>query len=132
MAKIPKTSLEAYRSITNEQLAKDYQRVIDALKVLGEGCINSIAMFMKVDDNKISRRTKEMVLKGILYKTGKRMQTKSGRWADTLGLTENIGKDIKPLHESIIPNGQLTDRVKKNEQSVEKYAKKILNSPTLF
>jgi len=131
--RVPETSQMAHDSITESQLSKDYQRVIDALKVLGEDCINGIASFMGVDDNKISRRTKEMREKNILYLTGKRVQTKSGRWADTLGLTENLGKEIKPLRDGIIPNGQLTDRVRKKDKSVEHFAKKILsNQPQLF
>lgn len=130
--KIPETSRLANEQMSLEQKQKDWDMIVNALKVLGEASIQMIATFLNVDDNKISRRTKEMWNREnpILYKTGKRVLTKSNRWADTLGLTENIGKDIKPLHEGIIPAGKKTDRVRKKEPPVEHYAKNILNSQT--
>lgn len=87
--KNPDTSIEAYKSLDPESLNETYKGIIKALNVLGTGTYEDIAAFLKKDRIAIGRRMKEVMDKGLVYRTGQTKQLKSGRkgfiWALTNG-----------------------------------------------
>lgn len=76
--KNPDTSNDAYRSITPDMLSDIYQKILKSLERIGNASGQQIAMHLTLDDNKISRRLKEMEGLGLIYNTGLRTPTKSG------------------------------------------------------
>jgi DNA-binding Lrp family transcriptional regulator len=96
--KNPDTSNEAYRSITPDMLSDIYQKILKALERLGNASGQQIAMYLTLDDNKISRRLKEMEGLGLIYNTGLRTPTKSGRSAFQWALKST---GIKPVTKQV-------------------------------
>lgn len=85
---LPETSHEAHEKVSNEMLRSIYQRIVDALKVLGLANYEEIALYLNVPDkNMISRRTKEMEGLQMIYKPGTKSLTRSGRNAFQYALT---------------------------------------------
>ena len=119
--KLVETSLEAFRALTPEILAKDYQRIIHALKCLKLANYEAIAKFCGWDDiNKCSRRLKELESMQIIYKPGSKSLTKRQRQAFNYSLVENNEISATP------------ERQMKGE-SISDISKKISSiQPTLF
>lgn len=72
--KQPQTSLEAYDSITNQQLQDIYNKILVALDHLGEATFEEIAAYLKIDRMQVVRRLSEMArieIDGspLIYKT---------------------------------------------------------------
>ena len=73
---LPDTSLEAYHSLTNEQLREMYIKIKWALKSLGKANYEEIATFLNLPDrNMVSRRLKEMEGLEMIYKPGTKSLT---------------------------------------------------------
>lgn len=81
-SKMPDTSIQAYEEKTIDSIKTDWQNIMDALKALGSGMYEDIAIQMQTTDlNVVSRRMKEMRERGMIYNTGEKKKTKRGRWA---------------------------------------------------
>jgi len=119
--KQPETSREAYLALTNEKLSKDYSDIIEALKVIGTGTYEEIALFYGWQDiNKCSRRLKELELKGLLFKTGTKRLTKRNRSAFVYQLTGSQPKTEIQQNKSV--------------KNSDNHIKELINAqqPTLF
>lgn len=80
--KMPDTSIQAYEEKTFDSIQTDWNKIISALKVIGSGHYEDIAIQMQTTDlNVVSRRMKEMRERGMIYNTGDKKKTKRGRWA---------------------------------------------------
>lgn len=85
--KNPETSLEAYRSLTIDQLNDTYKEIIKALQAIGEGTFEDIAAHLKCDKSKIWKRMSELERMEVVYKPGNKRVLKSGRSGFTYMLT---------------------------------------------
>lgn len=93
MSKQPETSLESKALKTDESKSRDYEKIIMALKVIGEANYEGIAIQLKLTElNTVSRRLKEMRELGLLENTGQKTLTSRGRNAFVHRLTE-LGKN---------------------------------------
>jgi predicted transcriptional regulator len=79
--KQPQTSLEAYKSVTVEMKNTHYSKILKALKSLGSGTYEEIGNHIGMERHQIGRRLKEMELEELIYKSGSKRPTKSGRSA---------------------------------------------------
>lgn len=79
--KNPETSIDAYKSLQPDQLKEIYQKIIEALKVLGTASTEQIADYTTLPHPKIHKRVSEMEKLEIIYRPGNRVATKSGRTA---------------------------------------------------
>ena len=77
--KQPKTSLEAYKAVTLEMKNNHWSKIIKALKNLGSGTYEEVSDYVGMDKHQVGRRVKEMELEGLIYKSGLKRPTKSGR-----------------------------------------------------
>lgn len=77
--KQPSTSLEAFKSVTIEMKNNHWGKILKALKSLGSGTYEELADFIGMERHQIGRRLKEMELEELIYKSGLKRPTKSGR-----------------------------------------------------
>ena len=85
---LTETSLAAFQSQTPEKIGKDHDRIFMAL-ALGEANYEEIANRIKARDlNTVSRRLKEMEVKGLIKKTGNKSLTSRGRQSFTYEIKE--------------------------------------------
>jgi len=88
--KNPKTSLDAYESMTTEILSTHHKQIIEALACLGKATYEDIASHLRWDDkNRASRRLAELERSQIVYKPGDKKPTKSNRQAYVYMLCKN-------------------------------------------
>ena len=87
---LPETSLEAYKALHPETQRKMYDKIIEALKVLGTATYEELSDFLNCQDrNQISRRLKEMEGLQMIWKPGTKRLTKRNRNAFVYQLTGN-------------------------------------------
>lgn len=77
--KQPATSLEAYKSVSIEMKNSHWGKIIKALKSLGSGTYEELADHVGMERHQIGRRLKEMELEELIFKSGLKRPTKSGR-----------------------------------------------------
>lgn len=105
---LPDTSHEAFRALTPEKLAKDYNQITNALLVLKEATYEEIALFLQWPDmGKCSRRLKEMESAQIIYKPGLKKLTKRLRNAYVYKLVQNGEKSAEP--EKVMQGDSVSD-----------------------
>lgn len=75
---VPQTSKDAYASLKPQQLRAIYRKIVEALKVMGEGSSQQISAYLTLDDEVVRKRLSELQKMGILYKPGHRVPTKKG------------------------------------------------------
>lgn len=93
--KLPDTSHEAYKKMSNEILSNHHQLIVNALNVLKKATYEEIAAYLNWDDkNRAARRLSELERNQIIYKPGEKKTTKTGRNAYVYSL---INKDPIPL-----------------------------------
>jgi predicted ArsR family transcriptional regulator len=95
--KNPKTSTDAYRSVSIEMLNNHHGKIIKALKELGCGIYEEIASHLTMEKNQVSRRLVELERMELVWKPGATKPTKSGRKAYVYQLTGNFPKTEKQL-----------------------------------
>lgn len=98
--KLPQTSLDAKASLQPDQIRAIYQKIVEALKVLGMASSEQIATHLTMDHSKIHKRTKEMETLEMIYRPGTRVPTKSGRTAYQWGLRNNQPITEKSIEKS--------------------------------
>lgn len=80
--KLTDTSLDANDSMTSDIKERHYEKILTALKQLGSANYETISLHLGMKNaNQVSRRTKEMVLCGLILKTENKSKTTSGRQA---------------------------------------------------
>lgn len=77
--KQPETSLAAYKSVSLEMKNSHWGKIIKALKSLGSGTYEELADHVGMERHQIGRRLKEMELEELIFKSGLKRPTKSGR-----------------------------------------------------
>ena len=122
--KQPATSLEAHRSVTIEMKNNHYSKILKALKSLGSGTYEEISTFVGMDKHQVGRRLKEMEGEQLVFKSGKKKPTKSGRNA----FVYHVLGDSQPKTESEIN----FSKVKTTATDHAKNILNITNQPTLF
>lgn len=73
------TSADALASIKSEDMKRLYRRIIEALKVLGQGSSQQISAYLTLEDDVVRKRLSELQNFGIIYKPGHKVPTKKGR-----------------------------------------------------
>lgn len=81
MRKQPQTSKEAFLSVSLEMKNKHYGQILKALKELGSGNYEDIALFLGLEPTQVGRRLKEMRDNKLLFISGLKKPTKKGRAA---------------------------------------------------
>lgn len=121
--KQPETSREAYLSVTLEMKNTHYSKIIKALKTLGSGIYEELADYMGMEKNQVSRRLKEMEMQELVYKSGTKRPTRSGRNAFVYYL---VGSSQPKTEKEI--------NYSKVKTTATEHAKKIieLTQPSLF
>jgi len=111
----PDTSIAAYKSVTPEMLSDHHAKLISAIKELGSGTYEQLAKHIGWEDkNRASRRLKELELEQVVYKTGDKRLTSSGRNANVYALVTNGQVSVEP------------ERVDKNTTTACDYANLII------
>lgn len=77
--KNPKTSLDAYKSLSVEQINSHFAKIIEGLKVLGTATAEKLADHLTMQHVQVTRRLSEMERLEIIYKPGTKSKTKTGR-----------------------------------------------------
>ena len=73
------TSSDALASIKSEDMKRLYRRIIEALKVLGQGSSQQISAYLTLEDDVVRKRLSELGRMGIIYKPGHKVPTKKNR-----------------------------------------------------
>lgn len=92
MTNLPVTSIEAYKSITPEMLLSHHGKILLALKELGSGMYEEIAVKTGLERHSVARRLKELQYfspQPLIYNTGEKRKTSTGRNAFVYKLVEN-------------------------------------------
>lgn len=117
---LPETSIIAFEELTAEKMNRDYILIILALRKLKKANYEQIASFWKLSDkNIISRRLKEMVEMGLIFKPGTKSLSKSGKSCFDYMLCDGNEEAIKSMG--------LPEKVMEGK-SVGEYAKSILEA----
>jgi predicted transcriptional regulator len=77
--KNPATSLEAYRSLEPEKIAKMYLRIVEALTAIGPSTYEGIATYLNEKPERVWKRMSECLSLNLVHRTGERKIMKSGR-----------------------------------------------------
>jgi hypothetical protein len=78
--KLPETSHEAHKSMTDDILLNHHKQIIEALKNLKKATAEEIAIYLNWDDkNRSARRMSELEREQIIYKPGEKRKTKDIR-----------------------------------------------------
>lgn len=112
--KNPDTSLEAYAKLKPEQLRAIYRKIIEALKIMGEGSSQQIAAYLTLDDEVVRKRLSELKKMGILYKPGHKVPTKKGCEAYVWQICKAGAKT--ELQEKLMPGPTVQDYAKTIQQ----------------
>jgi Fic family protein len=78
---LPKTSIEAYKTV-GEMKQAHYAKIVSALNKLGgKGTYEEISVFAGINKDQVNRRLSEMERDGTIRNTGENRKTVSGRKA---------------------------------------------------
>lgn len=98
--KNPDTSIDAYHSIRQEDLADIYQKILKGLERLGMASTEQLATYLTIDHSRIWKRVSELNKMGLIFRPGHKVPTKSGRqsyvWA-LCGPGAKTERENKPL-----------------------------------
>lgn len=110
--KVPDTSLEAWRSITNEQLSNHHAKILASLAQIKTGSAEQISTHSNLSYWQITKRLSELVKKELIYNTGLKVPTRTGRSAYTYALC-NPGSVPPKTTEKAMPGETVADFSKK-------------------
>lgn len=123
------TSIEAYNSLNADSVRAIYQKIVEALKILGSASTEKIAEYLGMEHAKVHKRTSEMERLEMIWRPGAKTLTKSGRHA----FLWTIRGDHQPKTDE-----QEHNQFKKNVPASTDYAAKIIEQnnqyiqPNLF
>jgi predicted transcriptional regulator len=116
----PQTSLDAYKSLNQENVRDVYVKILNALKVLGSANTEKISEFLTMEHPKVHKRVSEMARLEMIYKPGTKSIMKSGRsgynWA-----IRGTGQKEQAVEVTYKPQ----------EKTVSDYANKIIEQSQL-
>lgn len=115
--KLIDTSIEALKSLDPDSIADIYNRIIQALSVLGQGTFEDISAYLKVDKSRIWKRLSELAKMGKIYRPGIKKILRSGRNGHVWMLTDGV-----------LPKTEIAQRALKGK-SVSDFSKEIINKP---
>ena len=110
--KIPETSLAAYQSITNEQKENHYNKILATLAELKTASAEQIASHTTITYWQVGKRMSELEKKQLVYNTGLKVATRTGRSAYTYALC-NPGSVPPKTTEKAMPGESVADFSKK-------------------
>lgn len=106
--KLPETSLEAWRSITPEQLSDHHAKILTALSELKKASAEQISTHTNLHYWQITRRMSELERKQLIYKTGAKVATRTGRSAAVYALCKPEEIPVKET-VSVLPGKSISD-----------------------
>lgn len=109
--KVPPTSLEAWRSITQEQLSDHHAKILSALALIKRGSAEKISDNSTLSYWQVTKRLSELERKQLIYKTGAIVATKTGRKAEVYALCKP-GEVPKKETERLMPGKTVADYAK--------------------
>lgn len=109
--KVPPTSLEAWRSITQEQLSDHHAKILSSLVSLKRASAEQISTHASLQYWQITRRMAELERKNLIYKTGAKVATRTGRSAAVYALCKP-GEVPKKETERLMPGKTVADYAK--------------------
>lgn len=116
--KVPETSLESYRQVTNQMLSDHHSKIIEALSKLKAANYEQIAIHSRLDKTAIGRRLSELEVKGLVYKPGIKTLTSTGRNSFVYQLTaDGINYSPTPVEKAI--KGNSISHFSKKIQSIQ-------------
>lgn len=104
----PETSLEAWRSITKEHLLEHHAKILCALRDLRTASAEQISTRTNLTHHQVNRRMSELERMEIIYRTGARVVTRTGRSASCWSL-RNPNEAPKKVTESSIKGSSISD-----------------------
>ncbi len=125
--KQPETSREAYLSVTLEMKNKHYGQILKALKQMGSGTYEEIALFIGLGTDQVGRRLKEMRDENLLYISGLKRPTKKGRGA----FVHYLASDSQPKTEKEVNYSKVKTTAAEHATNIIKQTKE-LTQPSLF
>ena len=99
--KNPETSLEAWKSVTSEQLASHHNKILLALKKLKRGNAEQISSFTSLNYWQVSRRISKLVAKQLIYRTGKKIKTRTGRDSYVYSIVKGKSQEKKFIQKEL-------------------------------
>lgn len=105
--KVPKTSLEAWQSITQEQLNEHHAKILSGL-TLGPASAEQIAERIGLSHHQVNRRMKDLEETNLAYKNGLKVATKTGRTANVWALV-HPNEIPKKVTEKTLPGPSVSD-----------------------
>lgn len=110
-AKLPATSIEAYHLAVPEMINAHHSRIIAALRLVKKGMIyEQIAGNTKMSKDQVARRLSELERKELVFKTGEKIKTSTGRSAFIYKLTSEGEAYIIP--EKYLPGKSISQHSK--------------------
>lgn len=120
--KNPDTSLEAYHSLDPVKISEMHKKIARAVKALGSGNYEAIALYLGVAESKVWKRLKEAQDAGLIFKTGETVLTKSNCKSYVYACVgEKVPAPVRKPEKSI------------KGKSVSDYSRELIKpQPTLF
>jgi predicted ArsR family transcriptional regulator len=104
----PNTSLEAWRSITKEQLSEHHAKILCALRDLKSASAEQLSTHTNLTHHQVNRRMSELERLELIYRTGAKVATRTGRSASCWSL-RNPSEAPKKVTEKILPGRTISD-----------------------
>jgi predicted ArsR family transcriptional regulator len=106
--KHPETSLQAWRQVTKEMLNDHQAKILESLTVIKKGSSEQISTHSNLSYWQVTKRMKELEDKELIYKTGEKVATRTGRSAAVYAL-KKPGEVPEKETESVMPGPTVSD-----------------------
>lgn len=106
--KHPETSLSAWRSVTKEMISDHHSKILESLSVIKKGSSEQISTHSNLSYWQVTKRMKELESKDLVYKTGEKVATRTGRSAAVYAL-KNPGEAPVKETESVMQGKTISD-----------------------
>lgn len=113
---VPHTSREAHDSI-KPMKEGHWGKILEALKELGRASAEQVAKHLGMQHSQINRRFSELHAQGLIFNTGLKVPTSTGRSAYQWSLIENQQVEINTV-----------EKMEKGVKSTTDYANEIIKS----
>ena len=91
--KMPQTSIDAYKGLDLNSVKAVHEKILGALNVLVSASSEQIAEYTTLPHARVHKRMKELQDKGLIFRPGGRVKTKSGATAYVWQLKDNPKKE---------------------------------------
>jgi len=111
--KKPATSIEAFRSLDPAKISEIHKRILAGLSALGSGTYEDLAVYLRLEPQRVWRRLSELHKAGLIHRTGERKVLRSGRQ----GFVWREGAETTPpIIEKSLPGPSISDFSKAIQQ----------------